>query len=136
MHILAQKLIDKPQVQISLGAGTDYQAKNSGNLSAALQRAEWSLKLNAEELLVDGSRFREKYGIAAGWQSPLAYLEASASRLSGEDKRVYPATLISLSLKPTIYLNKLQLIPSLSGSYGQYELFDTQQAYSRFASCQ
>ncbi len=125
---LAQKLIDKPQKQISLGAGTNYQSKYSGNLSASLQKAEWSLKLNAEELLVDGFRFREKYGIAAGWQSPLAYLEASASRLSGEDERVYPATLISLSIRPIFYVNKLQLTPSLSGSYGHYELFDTQQA--------
>ena len=125
---LAQSLIGKTNLQIAVGAGTDYQAKHSGNLSAALQKAEWSLKLSAEELIIDGSRFREKYGFAAGWQSPLAFLEASASRLSGKDERVYPATLIGLSIKPIFYLSKLQLTPSLSGAYSHFERFDVQQA--------
>lgn len=125
---LAQSLIDKPQLQIALGAGTDYDGKNSGNLSIALQKAEWSLRLSAEELMVDGFRFREKYGISAGWQSPLAYLEASAGRLSGKDERVYPASLFGLSLRSVFYVGNLLLTPSLSGIYSHYERFDIQQA--------
>jgi len=125
---LAQSLIDKPQLQIALGAGTNYQGKHSGNLSASLQKAEWSLKLSANELILDGSRFRETYGISAGWQNSLADLEISARKLSGKDERVYPASSFGLSIKPIFYINKLQFTPLLSGSYSRYERFDVQQA--------
>lgn len=125
---LLQNAIDRPQMKIALGAGTNYDSKHSGNLTAAWQKAEWRLKLNADELILDGSRFRGIYGISAGWQNPLGNLEASVSKLYGEDERVYPASLISLSMKPIFYIGKLQLTPSLAGMYGHFERFDIQQA--------
>ncbi|MCB5252774.1 MAG: hypothetical protein RBR69_01435 [Candidatus Cloacimonadaceae bacterium] len=125
---LLQKAIEKAQLQIALGAGTNYDSKHSGKLTAALQKAEWSLKLTAEELILDGSRFRGTYGISAGWQNPLADLETSISRLYGDDERVYPASLISLSIKPIFYVGKAKLIPSLVGVYGHFDRFDVQQA--------
>ncbi len=125
---ITKSLIDKTHLYISLGAGTNYQDKHSGNLSAAFQKAEWSLKLNVEELILDSSDTRSKFGISAGWQSPFAYLEASLSRLNGEDKRAYPANQIGLSLKPVFYVGAIQLTPSLAGFYSRYKRFDIQQA--------
>lgn len=123
----ARHLIDKTYISATASFSTDYRDLQSLGLRAEIKQKSLALALYAEQIVMEGESFSKRWGAGMGWNLANLAIEASLSRLSGDDPRIYPASLGSAEISAKLYWQNLQINPLFRLGYGHYERLDSQQ---------
>jgi tetratricopeptide (TPR) repeat protein len=123
----ALQLIHKTRISATASFSTDYRDLQSLGLRAEIKQKSLALALYAEQIVMEGESFSKRWGAGMGWNLANLAIEASLSLLSGDDPRIYPASLGSAGISAKLYWQNLQIDPLLRLGYGHYERLDSQQ---------
>ena len=113
--------------QIGLHASTNYDSTNAYGADISWVQKRTQAALGFEELFVGGKHLRNSYQGSLGYQANFARITANAGYMDGNDSRVYPASLGSLSIQSRFYQKSLIISPKVSQHFARYQRFDLHQ---------